>query len=445
MKQDSPNTQQLSFLAPNLIDQLNPKHPLLQLAKHIPWSYFDTEFASLYAHTGRPAKPIRLMVGLCILKHMENLSDDRVVQLWVQNPYYQAFCGEVEFQWTLPCDPSDLIYFRQRIGTAGIEKIFTVSIIIHGDKAKEDEVCIDTTVQEKAVTFPTDAKLYRKIIVHCLKIAKANGIQLRRTYAKEIKQRKLECRFSGHPKNRAKARKAVKRLKTIAGRLVREIERKLPADILESLRERFIQFHHALLQKRSDKQKLYSLHEPHVYCMSKGKEHKKYEFGTKVSITTTRDSKIIVGALAFDSNEYDGHTLPAVLAQLKRLTASEPAAALCDRGYKGKNKINNTRILRPQSKTNDTTQEIQELMRKRFRKRAGIEPVIGHLKSDHRLNRNYLKGFAGDQMNVLLAAAAFNFKKWMRLFLCVCYLWRLRCVFDDFKAALAKPVPPILV
>jgi IS5 family transposase len=445
MKQDSPNTQQLSFLAPNLIDQLNPKHPLLQLAKHIPWSYFDTEFAPLYAHTGRPAKPIRLMVGLCILKHMENLSDDRVVQLWVQNPYYQAFCGEVEFQWTFPCDPSDLIYFRQRVGTAGIEKIFAASIVIHGDKAKEDEVCIDTTVQEKAITFPTDAKLYRKIIVHCLKIAKANGIQLRRTYAKEIKQRKLECRFSGHPKNRAKARKAVKRLKTIAGRLVREIERKLPATVLELLRERFIQFHRALQQKRGDKQKLYSLHEPHVYCMSKGKDHKKYEFGTKVSITVTRDSKIIVGALAFESNEYDGHTLPAVLAQLKRLSACEPAAALCDRGYKGKNKINNTRILRPQSKTNGTTKEIQGLMRKRFRKRAGIEPVIGHLKSDHRLNRNYLKGFAGDQMNVLLAAAAFNFKKWMRLFLCARYLWRLRCILDGLLMALAKPTPSLLV
>ena len=170
----------------------------------------------------------------------------------------------MEFQWTFPCDQSDLIYFRQCIGTAGIEKIFSASIIIHGDKAKEDKVCIDTTVQEKAITFPTDAKPYRKIIVHCLKIAKANGIQLRRTYAKEIKQRKLECRFSGHPKNRARARKAVKRLKTIAGRLVREIERKLPADVLESLRERFILFHRALLQKHSDKQKLYSLYEPHV-------------------------------------------------------------------------------------------------------------------------------------------------------------------------------------
>jgi IS5 family transposase len=208
---------------------------------------------------------------------------------------------------------------------------------------------------------------------------------------------------------------------------------------LQATASSFALFHRALQQKRGDKQKIYSLHEPHVYCMSKGKEHKKYEFGTKASMTVTRDSKIIVGALAFDSNQYDGHTLPEVLLQLKRLMNYEPAVALCDRGYKGKQKINDTQILRPQSKANEATQKVQELMRKRFRKRAGIEPVIGHLKSDHRLNRNHLKGFAGDQINVLMAAAAFNFKKWMRLFLCTCYLCRLKRIFDHFITALVKP------
>ena len=152
-----------------------------------------------------------------------------------------------------------------------------------------------------------------------------------------------------------------------------------------------------------------------------------------------------MGALAFDSNQYDGHTLPEVLLQLKRLMNYEPDTALCDRGYKGRQEINNTQILRPQAKTKDATQKVQELMRKRFRKRAGIEPVIGHLKSDHRLDRNYLKGFAGDQINVLMAAAAFNFKKWMRLFLCAYYFWRLKRVFDDFITALAKPVPLLSV
>ena len=291
MKDSSPDHRQMSFMAAGLMDQLNPKHPLLQLARTIPWDFFESEFAPLYAPIGRPAKPIRLMVGLSILKHMENVSDEVVVRHWVQNPYYQAFCGEVEFQWSFPCDPSDLVYFRKRVGEKGFEKILASSITIHGEKAIEEEVCIDTTVQEKNVTFPTDAKLYRKIIVYCLKLARKENIKLRRSYAKEIKQRKLECRFAGHPRNRAKARKAVKRLKTIAGRLVRELERKLPLDVLENLAEDFALFYRGLNQKRGDKRKLYSLHEPHVYCMSKGKEHKRYEFGTKVSIATTRDSK----------------------------------------------------------------------------------------------------------------------------------------------------------
>lgn len=288
-------------------------------------------------------------------------------------------------------------------------------------------------MQEKNITFPTDAKLYRKIIVHCLKLSKVDDIKLRRSYAKEIKQRKLECRFSGHPRNRAKARKAVKRLKTIAGRLVRELERKLPSGVLEKHAERFILFHRGLEQKRGDKNKLYSLHEPHVYCMSKGKEHKRYEFGTKVSITTTRDSKIIIGAMAFDTNKYDGHTLPEVLLQLKRLTQLSPVVALCDRGYKGKSKFNDTRIIRPGRTTGDTDSAYKKLMRLRFRKRAGIEPVIGHLKSDHRLNRNYLKGFKGDQVNVLMAAAAFNFRKWMRLFLLAVKKTSLWCAITPLR------------
>lgn len=196
-----------------------------------------------------------------------------------------------------------------------------------------------------------------------------------------------------------------------------ELERKLPVDVLVHWAEDFALFHRGLRQKRGDKNKLYSLHAPHVYCMSKGKEHKRYEFGTKVSITTTRDSKIIVGALAFETNQFDGHTLPKVLLQLKRLSQLTPAVGLCDRGYKGKSKINDTRIIRPSTTTRETDSAYKTLMRKRFRKRAGIEPVIGHLKSDHRLNKNYFKGFEGDQMNVLMAAAAFNFRKWMRLFL----------------------------
>lgn len=413
-KPKSRNNPQGNFLFADLIDQLNPKHPLLQLAKQIDWSLFDETFSPHYSHLGKPAKHIRLMVGLCILKHMENLSDEVLVQRWVQNPYYQAFTGEAEFQWKFPCNPTSLTKFRNRIGSDGFEKILSVSIAMHQEKITEDEMCIDTTVQEKNITFPTDAKQYQKIHHHLLKLARAEHIVLTRTYEKEVKRLKLHTRFAGHPQNRKRARYAVKRLKTISGRLLREIQRKMTLEQLHIYSERLALYLRMLLQKRGSKNKLYSLHEPHVYCMSKGKAHKRYEFGTKASITTTRDSGIIIGALAFDKNVFDGHTVPAVLAQVKRLIDRVPEVGIGDRGYRGKSKVNDTQIMTPKPARKNASKEAMALARKRFRRRAGIEPVIGHLKSDHRLNRNFLKGFAGDQINLIMAAAAFNFKKWMR-------------------------------
>ncbi len=408
------NPNQQSFLYPNLLDQLDTKQPLMQLARQIDWSYFDTEFAPLYSHLGKPSKPIRLMVGLSILKHLEDLSDEVLIQRWVQNPYYQSFTGEIEFQWKLPCDPSDLTYFRKRIGSDGFEKILAASIALHQEKVSEDEMCIDTTVQEKNITFPTDAKQYRKIHGQLLKIARSEGIVLSRTYEKEVKIHKLHTRFATHPKNRKKARKAVKRLKTVSGRLLREIQRKMAVEQQEYYAEKFALYQRMLNQKRGDKNKLYSLHEPHIYCMSKGKAHQRYEFGTKASITITRDTGIVIGALAFEKNIFDGHTVPEVLAQVKRLINRVPKVGIADRGYRGKSKVNDTQIVTPKPARKNASKEAVTLAKKRFRRRAGIEPVIGHLKSDHRLKRNFLKGFDGDQINLLMAAAAFNFKKWMR-------------------------------
>jgi IS5 family transposase len=409
-----PNDKQGSFLYADLIDQLNPKHPLIQLAKRIDWHYFENEFSMLYSHRGKPSKHIRLMVGLSILKHMDNLSDEVLVSRWVQNPYYQVFTGEISFQWKFPCDPSSMTNFRKRIGESGHEKILAASIALHESSINEDEMCIDTTVQEKNITFPTDAKQYRKIHGKLLKIARKEGITLSRTYEKEVNRLKRDTRFATHPKNRRRARYAVKRLKTISGRLLREIERKMRVDQLQSHVDQLSLYQRMLSQKRQDKNKLYSLHEPHVYCMSKGKAHRRYEFGTKASITTTRDSGVVIGALAFDRNVFDGHTLPSVLAQVKRLLKRVPSVGIADRGYRGKSKINDTQIVTPKPARKNASEESIELARKRFRRRAGIEPVIGHLKSDHRLNRNFLKGFEGDQINLLMAAAAFNFRKWMR-------------------------------
>lgn len=409
-----PNANQSRFLYPDLIDQLNPKQPLLQLANQIDWSYFETEFAPLYSHLGKPSKPIRLMVGLTLLKHLDDLSDEVLIQRGTQNPYYQSFTGEVEFQWQLPCDPSDLTYFRKRIGSEGHEKILALSIALHQGKTEEDEMCIDTPVHEKNITFPTDAKQYRKIHEQLLKIARKEKLVLTRTHEKEVKQLKRHTRFATHPKNRKKSRQAVKRLKTISGRLRREIQRKMTEEELECYGEKFALYQRMLNQKRGDKNKLYSLHEPHVYCMSKGKPHQRYEFGTKASITTIRDSGIVMGTLAFDKNVFDGHTVPDVLAQVKRLINRVPVIGICDRGYRGKSKYQDTQIVTPKPARKNASDDAIVLARKRFRRRAGIEPVIGHLKSDHRLKRNVLKGFAGAQINLMMAAAAFNFKKWMR-------------------------------
>ena len=408
------NPGQMNFLHADLLDQLNPKHPLLRLANTIPWDYFETELTPLYSDQGRPAKPIRLMVGLSILKHLENLSDEVLIERWVRDPYQQAFCGETTFQWEFPCDPSDMSYFRKRIGPGGFEKILSVSVALHGESAIEDEMCIDTTVQEKNTTFPTDAKQYRKIHGHLLKLARTEGMRLTRTYEKEVKQLKQHTRFASHPRNRKKARRAVKRLRTITGRLLREIQRQMNEAQQQKHQTRLSLYQRVLKQKRGDKNKIYSLHEPHIYCMSKGKDHKKYEFGTRASLAKTRDSNILIGALAFEKNHYDGHTLPEAFAQVERILGHIPKICLADRGYRGKSKINETRIHIPGPPRKNASKAMQDEMRKRFQRRAAIEPVIGHLKSDHRLNRNFFKGFTGDQINLLMAAAAFNFKKWMR-------------------------------
>ncbi len=310
-----------------------------------------------------------------------------------------------------------------------------MSIALHEEKINEDEMCIDTTVQEKNISFPTDAKQYRKIHTHLLKIARKEAISLTRTHAKEVKVLKQHTRFATHPKNRKKARAAVRRLKTISGRLLREIQGKMTVEQHERYAEATALYRRMLKQKRGDKNKLYSLHEPHVYCMSKGKAHQRYEFGTKASVVTTRDSGIVIGALAFEQNVFDGHTIPAVLSQVKRLLNRVPSIGIADRGYRGKSRFEESRIVTPKPARVNASKEAIELARHRFRRRAAIEPVIGHLKSDHRLKRNFLKGFVGDQINLLMAAAAFNFKKWMREVLFWLQLWvlQLRSLFTEPK------------
>lgn len=405
------NKSQLGFYS-SFEEQLSHRHPLYILAGKINWQLFEDSFSPLYhSQTGRPAKPIRLMVSLLILKHVRNLSDESVVAQWAENSYYQYFSGEKMFACDGPCEASELVHFRHRIGEKGIELILQESIRVNGDDSQDPHVSVDTTVQEKNITYPTDDKLFKKIIRKCHRITEQEQFPLRQSYVRTLKKLSINQRFRNHPKNQHKARKADRKVKTIAGRLVRELERNLSAE--SKYQEDIALFKKVLAQKRNDSNKIYSLHEPEVQCISKGKEHKKYEFGNKVSVVYTQNTGVIVGALGF-RNEYDGHTLAPSLEQTIRLTGQPPQTATVDRGYKGKSKIGETIIQIPRP-FNDKTQSKyrQNKLKKCFGRRAAIEPVISHLKSDYRLSRNFYKGITGDNINVMLSAAAFNFKRMM--------------------------------
>jgi len=422
------NSGQMGFYS-TFEEQLNRKHPLYILANQINWQQFEESFKDLYCpDNGRPAKPIRLMVSLLMLKHIRNLSDESVVEQWMENIYYQYFSGEKSYACGVPCEASELVHFRNRIGEEGIELIFKESIRVNGKDGKEDEATVDTTVQEKNITYPTDNKLHRKIIKKCVAIAENEQLELRQSYSRTIKKLAGLQRFRNHPKNYKKARKADKKIKTIAGRLVRELERKLPAGLYA---EDLALFKKVLQQKRSDTNKIYSLHEPYVQCISKGKEHKKYEFGSKVSIITTKKSGVLIGALNIKNNDYDAHTVDPAFEQQQRLTGLVLKRAFMDRGYRGISEVRGTKIEIPKPFNKSLNGYQQQQLKNGFKRRAAIEPRIGHLKEDHRLSRNYYKGIKGDNINVMLAAAAMNFKRMINIYkkMFLAFLYRLLKTF----------------
>lgn len=423
MQAKSCGPHQTSFLMPTLGEQLDPRQPLKQLAEQFPWATLEQAFGKYYSAEGRPAKPVRLMVGLLLLKQLFNQGDETVVAAWVQNPYWQYFCGMKEFQWQAPCDPSDLVYFRQRIGEAGVQRLLQASVQLHGPAAQEQEVVVDTTVQEKNITYPTDTKLTHKIIRRCWKLADRNGVKLRRRYRKAVRQGVLAQRWRRNPRKRKAAQRALRKMKVIAGRLLRELERKLPAEVREGQRESFALYRQVLRQQRSDRNKIYSLHEPQVYCLAKGKEHKPYEFGSKASVVMTKTAGLIVGAVAHEENLYDGDALRPALQQTKTITGQQPTKAIVDRGYRGRKEVDGTEVLLPSKPKPGQSQSVSARMRARCRRRAAIEPVISHLKHQYRLARCFLKGFIGDQVNLLLAATAGNLKKWLRAAVLFCLQW----------------------
>lgn len=407
---------QLNMYQVPLIQFINKDHELYILAERINWDELEQDLSEYYClDNGRPSIPIRKIVGVILLKRIFNESDESVVDKWRENPYWQHFCGEVNFQHHWPFDPTELIKFRQRMSEKGMERILKLSIdLFERKEIQEKQVLVDTTVQEKNITYPTDTKLQKKIIENCRDIAKDEGIVLRQSYKRILKQLMIDQRFREHPKRWKKANAAARKIKVIAGRVVRDLERKLSSEQLKQYEQNFLLFNLILSQKQKDSNKIYSLHEPEVRCIAKGKEAKKYEFGNKASIVKTMKSGIIIGALSFSDNPYDADTLDPQMRQVERLIGQLPETAITDRGYRGKKKILGTEIRIPGKPPAYATNYQKQKARKYFRARAGIEPVIGHIKHDHRMIRNYLSGIQGDTINTLLAATGFNMMKMLR-------------------------------
>lgn len=415
MRGKSSNQKQREIFRPLLLDFINRGHELVLLADKMDWSYFEREFEPYYSNTGKPSMPVRLMVGSLILKRLYNLGDETLCEAWMMNPYMQYFCGMVHFEHRFPCDPSDFVHFRKRIGESGIEKIFAYSVTLHGKDAQEKMTLSDTTVQENNITFPTDAKLAKKIIDKCNALAQKCGVDQRQNYVRTSKQLVRNTYNPTHPKRRAKAKKASRKIKTIAGRLIRELERKLSEDALAAHQEELNFYKTVLAQKRTDKDKTYSLHKPFTSCIAKGKAHKQYEFGNKIGLLTTAKTLIITAIKAFEGNPHDSKTIEPLLKQTATNLNFTPSETVYDRGGKGQNQIGETLISTPDYKPlkKDTAYERQK-KRKKFRRRAAIEPVIGHLKSDFRMGQNYLHGKQSAQINAFLAATGWNLRKMMK-------------------------------
>ena len=410
-------TPEIDLFRNELTNLLDRHHELYRLAGQIDWHNFVSEFGMLYCDSnGSPGKPIRLMVGLEYLKQIHNVSDELVVQRWIENPYWQYFCGEIYFQHEMPIDPSSLSRFRKRIGDSGCEKLLAESIqagIKSGAVKTRDfkRVTVDTTVQEKAVTFPTDSKLLNRSRERLVKLCQRHQVKLRQSYARVGPKAALKASRYAHARQTKRMNRELRRLRTYLGRVVRDIERKISDkpglgfyfDDEMGLARRL------LAQEKHSKNKLYSLHAPEVECLSKGKAHKRYEFGVKASITVTNRSNFVVGGQSLPGNPYDGHTLSGALSQTRRLTGSEIEEAFVDKGYRGHGEEITTVYLSGQKRGVKTRS-----LRKRQKRRQAIEPVIGHLKSDGRMGRNHLQGMDGDAINVLLCCAGHNLRQVLR-------------------------------
>lgn len=407
---EEPQEELLGILLERLVRR---DHALVRLSRVLDWVGLERKFDECYANIGRPGEPLRLMLGLEYLKYTYDLSDEEVVERWKENPYWQYFCGEKYFQYNSPIDPTSMGKFRKRIGERGAEGLLEATIKA-GLKlkviAKRDfnKVVVDTTVQEKAITYPTDSKLYHKMRVVLVKLAKAAGIELRQSYVRVGRKALVQANRYFHARQHKRARRQVKKLRTYLGRVMRDIARKIAGNAeLEAIFSDSLKLAQCLLQqKKNDKNKIYSIHEPDVECIAKGKAHKRYEFGNKVSVATTARSSFIVGVKSFHGNPYDGHTLAEAIEQVECLTQTRLSGEiLVDRGYRGHDYKGEADVHVVGNR------KLSSYQKRGARRRSVVEAKIGHMKNHSRMNRNFLRGKFGDCYNAILCGVGVNLRR----------------------------------
>ncbi|MGU7776310.1 IS5 family transposase [Burkholderia sp. MR1-5-21] len=400
-----------------LREQINLKHPLVCLAELIDWDRLSVAMsASFVSRRGRPATSPRLIAGLLYLQHAFDLSDEDVVWQWVENPYWQVFTDETYLQTEPPIDPSSLTRWRKRLGEAGVEELLAETIeaakrakVIKTASLKR--VIVDTTVMEKAIAHPTDSRLLERCREQLVKAADRHGLKLRQNYNREAPRLACQIGRYAHAKQYKRMRKALRTLRSRVGRVMRDVERQLGGVAQQgraALEDLIGRTKRILSQKTKDKNKLYALHAPEVECISKGKARQPYEFGVKVSITTTHREGLVIGARSMPGNPYDGHTLAEALEQAAILSDVSPEIAVVDRGYKGV-AVDGVKIYHP-----GLRRGITRGLRAMIKRRSAIEPAIGHMKTDGKLDRNWLKGALGDAIHAVMCGAGHNLRMILR-------------------------------
>lgn len=408
-----------------LREQIDVKHPLVRLADLIDWERLDGVMSeSFKSARGRPATSTRLIAGLLYLQHAFGLSDEDVVWQWLENPYWQVLTGETYLQTKAPIDPSSLTRWRKRLGEGGVEELLAETIEVAKKaqvikSASLKRVIVDTTVMEKAIAHPTDSRLLERCREHLVKEAGRHGLKLRQNYNREAPRLASQIGRYAHAKQSKRMNKALRTLRSRVGRVMRDVERQI-GTVAESgrasLEALIAKTKRILTQRQKTRNKLYALHAPEAECISKGKARQPYEFGVKVSITTTHREGLVVGARSMPGNPYDGHTLEEALEQAAILSDVKPEVAVVDRGYRGV-AIAGVKIYHP-----GLRRGITRTLRAMIKRRSAIEPAIGHMKAEGKLGRHWLKGSVGDALNAVLCGAGYNLRMIIRKLRLLCAL-----------------------